>query len=192
MLTEKTNSKLKDDCITFLKEFKENDQYKYRVAIEMMPGSNFTSISISFQDILSQDIDLAIELQKRPHFYLQILSQAIYEVLEISDPEYALIKRRFIKARITDMTDQIEIRAVNSGMVGQLVNFKGIVTKISQAVPLPVISAFRCQDNHLTFIENPEEKETISPPFWCSQDGCRNKFFVEDEEKSVYTDLRSV
>ncbi len=189
---EKTSSKIKDQFVEFLKMFKENGQLKYRRLISLMPSEGKRSIVISFQDLLASDIQLAIDLQKRPSTYIPILSDALVEVLTIEDPSYAERQKLFIHARITDLTDETALKNLNYEQLGLLSSTNGMVTRSSELIPLPVIQAYKCTNEHLAYIPNSSEDLKVRPPLFCSIDRCDSTTFREDNEKSIYADFQTI
>jgi replicative DNA helicase Mcm len=187
---DKTQAKIKDEFVEFLKIFQQNSEYKYRSTISSMPAGGKTSMTISFQDLLSYNVQLATELMSEPFVYIAILGEAVCEVLTIEDPKYADKERLFIRARVNDLTDSTPLRALKAKYLGRLVSIEGLVTRSSELIPLPLIAAFRCPNKHVTYVDNPDEELKVRKPARCETDGCSEAGagLVEDRAKSIYAD----
>jgi replicative DNA helicase Mcm len=192
-MSDKTQAKIKDEFIDFLKMYRgEGGEYKYRSTISSMPGEGKTSATVSFQDLLSYNVQLATELMSEPSLYIAILGEAVCEVLAIEDPEYAYKEKLLIRARINDLTDSTPLRALRAKYLQRLVSIEGLVTRSSELIPLPLIAAFRCPKEHVTYKDNPDEELKVRKPARCETDGCHEAGpgLIEDRGKSIYTDAQ--
>jgi replicative DNA helicase Mcm len=189
---EYTPAKIKDVLIDFLKTYKDQrNELKYRTLISQLPARNGVSIVVDYPDLLSYNTEIAINLIKEPELYLKAFDEAAVETLSIEDPIYADKARKEIHIRIRELTDPVSLRDVAKLQLNTLIMVRGMVVRSSELRPLAVVAAFRCTNEHLTFVE--QSGVALKRPIKCETEGCgENKNFELDELETDFIDFQII
>lgn len=189
---EYTPAKIKDTFVDFLKTFKDaRNELKYRTLVSQLPAKGGISIIIDYPDLLSYNTEIATNLVKEPDLYLGAFDEAVVETLSIEDPIYADKTRKEIHARMRELTDPISLRDVAKLQLNTLIMVRGMVVRTSELRPMAVLAAFRCSNQHITYVE--QSGVTLKRPIKCETEGCGEmKSFELDELKTEFIDFQII
>lgn len=176
---EYSEARVKDVFVDFLKSSKdEQDELKYRIQISQIPLKASRSVIVDYPDIERYDTDLATSLVKEPDLFLRSFDDAAVETLNVENPVYADKIRKELRVRIRGLSDRISLRGVTKDSLNTLILVAGMVTRTSELRPLAVNAAFRCSNQHITFIEQSGAGLTLKRPIKCETEGCgETKYF---------------
>ena len=184
-----TASALQEVYERFLESFTDaSGSLKYRIAVSQMPALAATSLSIDYEDLIQFDPELSVLVVKEPRDHLRCLRAAALKFLAIYNPEYAEKIRGRLEVRIQGLLDPISLRSIGQDCLNTLISIPGIITKSSEVLPLPIVSAFRCRADHLTFLSQPDDP--FQKPRKCREEPCKCKEFWFDKENSKFTDCQ--
>jgi replicative DNA helicase Mcm len=191
-LEEVSAAKVKDLLTEFLKTFKdERNELKYRTLVSLVPSRNATSIIVDFQDLNRFHPGLAALVQQEPDLYLKVFDEASLEALEIENPVYADKIRKEMHVRLRDLTDPISLREVAKQQLNTLIMVRGMVVRVSELRPMALRAAFRCTNQHITYVE--QSGITLKRPVKCETEGCgENKNFELDDLKTEFIDFQVI
>ncbi len=191
-MLELTDARLKDELVAFLKIFKDGrGELKYRTQISQLPAKGGKSIIVDYQDLLAYNTQMATDLIKYPEQYLGAFNDAAIETLDIENPEYADKKRKELRVRIRGLTERLHLRGITKEQLNMLISVAGMVTRTSELRPLAMRAAFRCTNNHLTFVD--QSGPVMRPPVKCDTEGCGDsKSFELDEIKTEFIDFQLI
>lgn len=189
---EYTPARIKDILVDFLKTFKDlRNELKYRTLVSQLPARNGISIIVDYPDLLAYNTEISTNLEKEPGLYLKAFDEAAVEALSIEDPVYADKVRKEIHVRIRELTDPVSLRDVSKLQLNTLIMVRGMVVRSSELRPMAVIAAFRCTNQHLTFVE--QSGVALKRPIKCETEGCgENKNFELDELKTEFIDFQII
>lgn len=125
---------LREQYKNFILNFTKDEKRIYYNKIREMPILNQISLEINHADLFQYNSELALILLQRPEENVTELSEAIRELIEEIDPDYAKKVYRFY-GRVYNITledYQVKIRNIRGRHVGSLIQVKGIVTKASK------------------------------------------------------------
>ncbi len=146
---------------------------------------------MDYPDLLSFDTNLAASLVKEPELYLELFDEAAVEALRTENPVYADQFGKEIHVRLRELTDQIPLREVAKQQLNTLIMVKGMVVRSSELKPMAVVAAFRCTNQHLTYI--PQSGIILKRPIKCETEGCgENKNFELDDLKTEFVDFQVI
>jgi replicative DNA helicase Mcm len=131
----------------FLRTYKDDQgNLTYWTRVQQMSINDEISVFIDYQDLISFDNVFLTLAAENPQKFLDIVNAALVSVLRVEDPDYVNnIDITLIKARITNYTDHIALRAVRSKHIGKLVHVSGIMMRASEVKPLLVQAMFQCR-----------------------------------------------
>jgi replicative DNA helicase Mcm len=138
----------KDAFKEFIREFRNDEgNYIYRQKVQEMTVQDKISLEIDFYDIIKFNPQLAEFTLHNPIEYIKEGSEAVREVVEIEDSEYALAKVNFF-IRFCNLTESetIALRSIRSKHVGNLIMLVGIITRATVVKPLIVRGVFMCRE----------------------------------------------
>jgi replicative DNA helicase Mcm len=189
---EYTPAKIKDILIDFLKTYKDlRNELKYRTLISQLPARNGISIVVDYPDLLAYNTEIATNLVKEPELYLKAFDEAAVETLAIEDPVYADKARKETHVRIRELTDPVSLRDVSKLQLNTMIMVRGMVVRSSELRPMAVVAAFRCANQHLTYVE--QSGVALKRPIKCETEGCgENKNFELDELKTDFIDFQII
>jgi DNA replicative helicase MCM subunit Mcm2 (Cdc46/Mcm family) len=189
---EYTQAKVKDILVDFLKEVKDAEgELKYRTMISQLPSKNAKSVIVDFSDLAQYNTEIAKNLVKEPESYLKAFDEASIEILNLYDPVYADEVKKELHVRIRNLTDPISLRTVKKTELNMLIMVRGMAVRTSELKPLAVLAAFRCPNNHLTFI--PQSGVSLRRPVKCDDPDCgENKNFEMDDLKTEFIDFQVI
>ncbi len=108
MIQDKSDSKITDIFVEFLKS---SCDYKYRGMISRMASQGARHIVVDFIDLMTFDVDLAVDVQQSPRYYLPLLNAALYEVLSIENSQYCQsIPKWALNVWVANLTEKIFLR----------------------------------------------------------------------------------
>jgi len=179
----------------FIRNFRdEAGNFKYMDKVYRMINFDLQSITVDFSDLYSYDPELAEALVEDPVTVLKEASQALYEIVEIEDPEYARRKKKFL-VRVDGLFETVEIRRVRSHLVGKLIQVEGIVTRMHPVKSRLVKIVYRHEKCGGEFEWPPGDEvfdETTEKPSICPICGEGGGKFIQVKEKSKYVDWQKV
>jgi replicative DNA helicase Mcm len=135
----------------FLRTYKDDQgNLIYWTRVQQMSINDETSISIDYQDLISFDNVFLTSATKNPQKFIDTANAALVSVLRLEDPDYVKSIKEgpgiaVIKARITNYSDHIALRAIRSKHIGKLVHVSGIMMRASEVKPLLVQATFQCR-----------------------------------------------
>ena len=179
----------------FIRRFRdETGRFKYLDRLRRMINFDLQSLTVEFSDLYKFDSSLAEALIDDPVTVLREASEAIYQLVELEDPEYARRKKKFVM-RVHGLYETVRIRDVKSHLVGQLVQVEGIVTRMHPVRSKMVKAVFRHEKCGGEFEWPPGDEvieETIEKPSICPVCGEGGGKFVLVKEKSKYIDWQKI
>jgi replicative DNA helicase Mcm len=191
---EYSEAKVKDIFVDFLKGYKDQDgELKYRVQISQVPLKGSRSVVVDYPDLEEFSTDLATSLVKEPDQFLSSFDSAAVETLGVENPTYADRARKELRVRVREMPDRISLRGVNKNLLNTLIQVAGMVTRTSELRPLAVNAAFRCSNQHITFIEQNGSGLILKRPIKCETEGCgETKNFELDDVRTEFLDFQVI
>ncbi len=187
-MTEEIN--LESRFEEFLRMYQdEKGNYKYRDLGKELVAKGLFSMIVDFDDLLRFDPELAKITVNEPVKALSAASEALKNLIQIIDSEYANSVKNFY-IRIKNLPLTIPLRKIRSSEIGKLIQIKGILTRASKVKPLLQIGAFKCAScGAITYKE--QEEGLYSPPVVCRNCGRKGPFkLVEDE--STFIDWQNI
>lgn len=184
---------LKDIFVNFFKTFQTPEgEYKYRSRIAQMPIYGSKSLEIDFDDLLSYDKEVASRLINDPKSVIEEASEAIREVMQVENREYAETIEKFT-ARFKGVPNSVPLRGIRSTHINKLIVVEGIVTRISPVKQQLVVAVFRCR-NCGEEVLVPQGEEGLTPPTMCPKcsEERRRPSFKLVAEKSKFIDWQKL
>jgi replicative DNA helicase Mcm len=179
----------------FIREFRdENGNYIYRQKIQEITVQGGISLHIDFDDIIKFNPELARRTIDEPEEFTIAGNEAVKQVVEIEDADYAFNIRDFF-LRMFNLADSetIPLRNIRSEHVGKLIMLSGIITRATVVKPLLVEGVFLCQSCNEEYIIKPQEDNRYSPPLRCSNPACgRSGPFKLMTEDSKFIDWQKI
>ncbi|MEM1596261.1 MAG: hypothetical protein QXS24_03800 [Desulfurococcaceae archaeon] len=141
----------------FIENFRSKEGVlKYYDRVWQLIKMGQRSLILDFDDLILFDQELANKLVDNPSEVLEAFNQALYELIERENPEYARLVKRFY-VRIRNPPKIMKIRELNSDYIGKLVAIEGIVTRVTRVDAKLVKAVYK----HVTELE---EHEFEYPP----------------------------
>ncbi|HZW56109.1 MAG TPA: LAGLIDADG family homing endonuclease [Nitrososphaerales archaeon] len=189
---EYTDAKIKDIFVEFLKSFKDSrNELKYRTQISQLPPRGGKSVVVDYPDLLAYNNDIATNLVREPELYLKSFDEAAHETLGIENPVYADKIRKELHVRVRELTDRVSLRGVTKDELNMLIQVAGMVTRTSELRPLAMTAAFRCTNQHITYVE--QSGTILKKPVKCETEGCgETKSFELDDMKTDFIDFQVI
>lgn len=160
---------------------------RYVKKIRQMCSSNLESIEVSYLDIEEESQDLLRLLNQHAEKTLEVMSDALCEVVRMHFPNYHMIKPR-VHARIVDIPAVDDIRSLRNNHLGRLVRVSGVVTRRSGVFPLYSIVKFSCLKCKAVF--GPFLSSSFKPTH-CFECQSKGPFAVNTSE-TVYKDFQKL
>ncbi len=131
----------------FLRTYKdEQGDTIYWTRVKQMPINEETSLFIDYQELVSFDLAFSVLATDDPVKFIQILNDALVAVLQLQAPDYVeSIDSSLVKARITNYSEHVKLRAIRSKHIGKLIHISGIMMRASEVKPLLVQAVFQCR-----------------------------------------------
>ncbi len=191
---EYSEAKVKDIFVDFLKSYvDETGELKYRIQISQIPIKGSRSVIVDYSDLERFDTDLATSLVKEPDLFLKGFDSAAVETLNVENPTYADKAGKELRVRIRELSDRISLRGVTKNLLNTLIQVAGMVTRTSELKPLAVNAAFRCSNQHITFVEQNGSGVILKRPIKCETEGCgETKNFELDDLKTEFLDFQVI
>ncbi|MEM3466022.1 MAG: hypothetical protein QW566_06070 [Candidatus Jordarchaeales archaeon] len=172
----------------FLNLFK-SEKYRERLAaLEVTGGS---SVTVDFEDLLSFDRALAEAVMERPDETLKGAGDAAFEQLRIEAPQHAE-RLEGLSVRVRGLPASTPLRALDSSLLGKLVQVEGIVVRATPLRSMVVKAAFQCRVcGEISFVE--QSGSFMRQPYRCRNPSCQRAGpfdFLED--KSVFVDYQEL
>jgi len=178
--------------VNFLKSFQDKKgAFKYRDAIAQMASSGRTSLVIDFDDLISYDPDLAIELKEKPASVLPKANLAISDAMRAENMDYAAKVKEF-KARFRRLDEVIPLRALKSSFMGKLIMVEGIITRASIIKQLLKVAVFQCPKCGEKMKMEQTGTVLVMPPQCTNPDCARKGFFRLIPEESTFVDWQKI
>ncbi len=191
---EYSEAKVKDFFVDFFKGYKDDlGELKYRIEISEIPAKASRSVVVDYPDLERFSTDLSTSLVKAPEQFLEAFDRAAVETLNVENPIYADRNGKEIRVRIRDLPDRISLRGVTKNQLNTLIQVAGMVTRTSELRPLAVNAAFRCANQHITFIQQNGSGVILKRPIKCESEGCgETKNFELDDLKTEFLDFQVI
>ena len=131
----------------FLRTYKDDQgTLTYWTRLQQMSINDETSISIDFQDLISFDNVFLALAAENPSKFIDTINNALIAVLRVEDPDYvSSIDTSLLKARITNYSEHVPLRAIRAKHIGKLIRVSGIMMRASEVKPLLVQAMFQCR-----------------------------------------------
>jgi len=131
----------------FLRTYKDDQgSLIYWTKVQQMSINDELSLPIDFQDLISFDNVFVALAAEDPSKFIEIVNNALAAVLRVEDPDYvSSIDTASLKARITNYSEHVLLRAIRSKHIGKLVRVSGIMMRASEVKPLLVQAMFQCR-----------------------------------------------
>jgi len=179
----------------FIKNFRDDSgRFKYLERLRRMINFDMQSLNVDFPDIYRYDTELAEALIDNPVEVLRQASEALRDLVEIEDPEYARKKKRFT-VRIYDLFETVKIREIKSELVGKLIQVEGIVTRMHPLRSRMIKAVFRHEKCGAEFEWPPGDEyisDRVERPSICPVCGEGGGKFILVKEKSKYIDWQKI
>ncbi|MCK5389493.1 MAG: minichromosome maintenance protein MCM, partial [Candidatus Thorarchaeota archaeon] len=131
----------------FLRTYKDDEgSLIYWTKVQRMSINDELSLTIDFQDLISFDNVFMVLAAEEPSKFIETINSALLAVLRVEDPDYvSSIDAASLKARISNYTEHVPLRAIRSKHIGKLVRVSGIMMRASEVKPLLVQAMFQCR-----------------------------------------------
>jgi len=131
----------------FLRTYKDDQgSLTYWTRLQQMSINDETSISIDFQDLISFDNVFMALAAENPSKFIDTINNALIAVLRVEDPDYVSgVDISLLKARITNYSEHVPLRAIRAKHIGKLLRVSGIMMRASEVKPLLVQAMFQCR-----------------------------------------------
>ena len=131
----------------FLRTYKDSQgALPYWARLQQMSINAEVSLSIDYQDLISFDNVFVTLAAENPQRFIDTINAALVSVLRVEDPDYVnSLDITTIKARITNYSEHVPLRAIRSKHIGKLVHVSGIMMRASEVKPLLVQAMFQCR-----------------------------------------------
>ncbi len=131
----------------FLRTYKDDQgSLIYWTKVQQMSINDELSLPIDFQDLISFDNVFMTLAAEDPSKFIETVNNALVAVLRVEDPDYvSSIDTMSLKARITNYSEHVPLRAIRSKHIGKLVRVSGIMMRASEVKPLLVQAMFQCR-----------------------------------------------
>ena len=131
----------------FLRTYKDDEgSLIYWTKVQRMSINDELSLTIDFQDLISFDNVFMVLAAEEPSKFIETINSALLAVLRVEDPDYvSSIDATSLKARISNYTEHVPLRAIRSKHIGKLVRVSGIMMRASEVKPLLVQAMFQCR-----------------------------------------------
>ena len=180
-----SNEESQERLEEFLRTYKDDEGVlSYWTRIQQMSINDERSISIDFQDLISFDNVFVALAAENPANFLETINHALIAVLRIEDPDYlASLETQdtpastLFKARITNYSEHVPLRAIRSKHIGKLLRVSGVMMRASEVKPLLVVAQFQCRVCGL-LIPQIQEEGRYTEPIMCTDGmggGCDKK-----------------
>lgn len=155
----------------FLRTYKDDQGIlTYWTRVQQMSINDERSVAIDFQDLISFDNVFVTLAAEKPSKFLETINNALVAVLRIEDPDYIASLETpetpassLFKARITNYTEHVPLRAIRSKHIGKLVHVSGVMMRASEVKPLLVVAKFQCRVCNLVIPQIQEEGRYTEP-----------------------------
>ncbi|ADM11370.1 DNA replication licensing factor Mcm2 [Encephalitozoon intestinalis ATCC 50506] len=171
----------------FVRFFNEFRNKKYIGRIRKMCSENLESIEVSYLDIEEESTDLLKLLNQHAEMTIEVMDQALSEVVRMHFPNYHLIKPK-VHARVVDLPVSDSIRSLRNSHLGKLVRVNGVVTRRSGVFPLYSIVKFSCLKCKSVF--GPFVASSFKPTH-CFECQSKGPFTVSTSE-TIYKDFQKL
>ena len=131
----------------FLRTYKDDQGIlHYWTRLQQMSINDETSLFIDFQDLISFDNVFMALAAESPSTFIDTVNNALIAVLRVEDPDYvSSLDTSLLKARITNYSEHVPLRAIRAKHIGKLVRVSGIMMRASEVKPLLVQAMFQCR-----------------------------------------------
>ncbi len=131
----------------FLRTYKDEEgSLSYWTKVQRMSINDEISLTIDFQDLISFDNVFMALAADNPSKFIETINNALVAVLRVEDPDYvSSIDITLLKARISNYSEHVPLRAIRSKHIGKLVRVSGIMMRASEVKPLLVQAMFQCR-----------------------------------------------
>ena len=131
----------------FLRTYKDDEgSLIYWTKVQRMSINDELSLTIDFQDLISFDNVFMTLAAEDPSKFIETVNNALAAVLRVEDPDYvSSIDSTSLKARISNYSEHVPLRAIRSKHIGKLVRVSGIMMRASEVKPLLVQAMFQCR-----------------------------------------------
>ncbi len=131
----------------FLRTYKDDQGIlHYWTRLQQMSINDETSLFIDFQDLISFDNVFLALAAENPSKFIDTVNNALIAVLRVEDPDYvSSLDTSLLKARITNYSEHVPLRAIRAKHIGKLVRVSGIMMRASEVKPLLVQAMFQCR-----------------------------------------------
>ncbi len=161
----------RDQFVDFYKSFKtESGDLKYLLKIDEMPLLGTRSIVVDYDDLLSFNKELAERLIIKPNEIIKAGSDAIFEVMQTQNPEYAAKAQPF-HPRFRRLPDALKLRAIRTENMSKLNMIDGIVTRATAVKQRLDKAVFRCSACTLE-VPVPQTTGLFDRPQKCPNSNC--------------------
>ncbi|ARM75686.1 minichromosome maintenance protein MCM [Acidianus manzaensis] len=172
----------------FVKNFKENNNYKYLNQINEMIAYRKKSLIVDFSDLYSFNEKIASEIIANPIYTLQILDDKLLKIIEEIDPTYSSEIER-VNVRLINIPRVIELRKIRSSDINKLISVEGILTKqtpVKERVYKAVFKHVHPDCNQeFYWPEEGEMDELIKMPVICPRCGKPGQFEIIPEKTKL-------
>jgi replicative DNA helicase Mcm len=156
----------KDRLIEFLKTYKDEfGSTIYWDKIQDMPEREQVSLTVDFQDLMSEDPTFVTSASENPIAFLRQADEALVSAMRSDSPEYvASLDKSLIKLRFKNHPDEVKLRAIRSRHIGKIINIGGVMMRASEVKPLLVETTFQCRLCDTEIPQKQEEGRYTEPP----------------------------
>ncbi len=177
----------RDYFVEFYKSFKTDaGDLKYLLKIEEMPLLGTRSIVVDYDDLLSFNKETAELLIVKPTEIIKAGSDAIYDVMQTVNPEYA-DKALPFNPRFRRLPVSLGLRSIRNMHLLRLQMVSGIVTRATAVKQRLDIADFKCRTCGKVTSQKQEGTLFVPPPR-CPEPTCRPGTLEFQMESSTFVD----
>lgn len=103
--------------------------------------------------------------------------------------DYAESIKDEISVQITNYPGKYSVRQINSKNTGQFITIKAMLIRMSTVESLPIVTAYKCTDDHITIIHSKKDF-TTNTPIICNNPKCKHRDFEAVPQKSTFVDYQ--
>ena len=150
----------------FLEMFEEDGKQKYKEMLKKIVLEGKRSLVIDFPDIISYDQEMAYEIIDKP---LEVIPKLDKVVSELASTFVG--KEVNVHVRFRDLPEKVKLRHLRSDHIGKLIEFDGIVTKMTKVKVRLKKAYFRCEACGTVFAVEQKDR-FLQTPTYCPNENC--------------------
>jgi len=191
-MSEKIDAvKLIETFETFFKDYRDNNDQKYKNMINNMIIENKISLEVSFNDLLNYNYKIAQQLLTSPQEVINAANKGLSNYIKKIDTDFWSLAKPFF-VRFVDLMRVESLDTLSSRFLGKLIQVRATVTKVKQVAPVLYEGRFKCMKCG-TILSEHATNYKLTWPTMCNNPECQSKgpfHFLEDQ--SLYLDSQVI